>query len=160
MYKNQLLSWHAVVSLVLLHVLGCTNSQIPAHPASGRVVFKSGSPVQVGSIELRSRDHRINARGEITRDGRFVLSTYEPGDGAVAGTHDCVVVQMVMVEELTKFRPSTDGVVHPRFGSYATSALQVEITPNKSNNLQIIVEGLSSRGTTHDSKRHVHQHSE
>jgi len=136
---------------------GCSDGRLPTYPASGQVVFEDGSPVHVGTVELKSREHNIHARGEISTDGRFVLTTYKPGDGAVAGTHDCVVVQMVMVEEIANFQPSTEGVVHPRFGSYRTSELMVEVAEKRTNELKIIVDGLTDRPTT-SSGKHVHDH--
>jgi len=90
-------------------------------------------PVHVGTIELESREQAVTARGEIGGDGRFVLSTFKPGDGAVAGMHDCVVVQMVIVEDISNFRPITGGVIHPRFDSYATSGLVCEVSDNIEN---------------------------
>jgi len=120
-------------------------------------VFADGSPVHVGTVELKSREHGIHARGEIDIDGRFVLSTYESGDGAVAGTHDCVVVQMVMVEGIANFRPSTEGVVHPRFGSYATSGLVVEVSDKARKELQLQVEPWSpSKSRSDESHHHSH----
>jgi len=160
MQERHFVGWLVILFICNLVSTGCSQSQIPAHPATGQVVFKSGSPVQVGTVELKSREHGIHARGEITRDGRFVLTTYESGDGAVAGLHDCVVVQMVIVEDVAQFRPSTYGIVHPRFGSYASAGLQVEIVPQQANDLRIIVEGLSPRTAKTGTKGHAHKHTE
>jgi len=136
---------------------GCSDGRLPTYPVSGRVVFEDGSPVHVGTVELKSREHNIHARGEIGIDGRFRLSTYESGDGAVAGQHDCVVVQMVLVEGISGFRHSTDGVVHPRFGSYRTSELLVDVAEKGTNELKITVSGLSDRRTD-SSGAHAHDH--
>lgn len=131
-------------SLVVIAVLfcGCSNGQLKTYPTKGKVQFKSGSPVHVGTVELKSREHGVQARGDIKPDGTFVLSTYSPGDGAVAGMHDCVVVQFVMTEELAGFRPSAVGVVHPRYASYPTSGLSLEILAAPANELLIEVEGV------------------
>ena len=152
-----LLNTMAVLSLFFA-VAGCSDGRLPTYPVSGQVVFADGSPVHVGTVELKSREHGIHARGEIDKDGHFVLSTYEPGDGAVAGRHDCVVVQMVMVEEIAGFQPSTEGVVHPRFGSYAASKLVAEVHAEDRNEIRIQVESLSP-GTAAASQ-HEHDHAD
>lgn len=120
--------------------LGCSD-RLRTYPASGRVEFTSGGVVHVGTVELKSREHGVQARGSIGGDGSFVLSTYDAGDGAVEGAHDCVVVQFVMTEDVAGHKPSTIGVVDRRYASYATSGLQVDISPNKSNEVLIRVDG-------------------
>jgi hypothetical protein len=149
----------ALLWLALAALTGCSDGRLPTYPVAGRVVFPDGSPIHVGTVELKSREHSIQARGEIDTDGRFVLTTYEPGDGAVAGKHDCVVVQMVMVEEIANFRPSTEGVVHPRFGSYATSGLVVQVSSEENNDLRVMVEPLELRREESQSSTHTHDHS-
>lgn len=143
----------------LVVVMGCSDGRLPTYPASGRVIFTDGSPVHVGTIELKSREYGIHARGSIDTDGHFVLTTYDSGDGAVAGTHDCVVVQMVMVEEIPNFRPSTEGIIHPRFGSYSSSGLVVEVAQGDSNDLKVTVEPLRDDSlSSKSSPKHKHDH--
>lgn len=125
---------------------GCSDGRLPTYPVTGRVVFADGSPAHVGTVELKSRDHKIQARGSIDKDGVFHLTTYQPDDGAVAGKHDCVVVQFVMTEELGNFQPSYEGVIDPRFGSYATSGLVVEVSATDENFPTIRVEQLKPPG--------------
>lgn len=150
-------------ALVLsLAAAGCSNGRLPTYPASGQVLFADGSPVRMGAIELKSREHGIHARGDIDAEGRFVLTTYEAGDGAVAGMHDCVVVQMVIVEEIANFRPSTEGVVHPRFGAYSSSGLVAEVAQVGRNDLRVIVEPLRDdrQQSRPLSPKHDHEHSQ
>lgn len=142
----------------LLAVSGCSNGRLPTYPVNGRVVFSDGSPVHVGTIELKSREHGVQARGEIGNDGRFRLTTYRDGDGAVSGAHDCVVVQLVIVEGIENFRPSTEGVVDPRFGAYSTSGLECEVSESGPNDVTITVEGLKSLPGRGDSEKHDHEH--
>ncbi len=127
--------------LLTVTLSGCSN-QLPTFPVNGKVVFPDGSPVHIGTVELKSREHGIQARGTIDSEGNFKLSTYRDGDGAVAGLHDCVVVQFVMTEGFTGHRPSTIGVIDRRYNSYATSGLSVEIKPEGVNNVILEVEGL------------------
>lgn len=128
----------------LLSVLGCVgcSDQLRTYPVSGKVKFNTGGPVHVGTVELKSREHGVQARGAIESDGSFTLTTYEDGDGAVAGMHDCVVVQFVITEGVENYRASTIGVVNPKYGSYASSGLSVEIKPESPNEVVIEVEGV------------------
>lgn len=104
-----------------------------------------GGAVHVGTIELKSREHGVQARGPIQPDGSFVLTTYQDGDGAVAGMHDCVLVQFVMTEDIEGHRSSTIGVVDPRYASYATSDLTIEVSATEPNQPIVTVEGLRKK---------------
>jgi len=87
-----------------------------------------------------------------------LLTTYTDDDGAVAGMHDCVVVQFIMAEELKDFKPSVLGVVHPRYASYSTSGLTVEIKADSPNDLKIEVDGVKKVSAkdeaNHDESKH------
>lgn len=122
---------------------GCSD-QMPTYPVSGQVRFANGGVVHVGTVELKSREHNLQARGQIESDGSFTLTTYKEGDGAVAGMHDCVIVQFVMAEGISGHKPSKVGVVDRRYASYATSGLKAEIVPDKKNELILKVDGLLS----------------
>ena len=147
-----------LASLCWLSCCGCSDGRLPTYPAKGRVVFKSGNPVHVGTVEIKSREHGVQARGSIDADGNFLLSTYEDGDGAVAGIHDCVVVQFVMTEELKDFKPSVVGVVHPRYASYSTSGLTVEVLPDQENDLRIELEGVKKVSPKDEANHDASQH--
>lgn len=144
-------------------VAGCSSDRLPTYAVQGQAVFPDGSPVRTGSIELKSVQHGVQARGDIASDGSFQLTTYEENDGAVEGVHQCVLVQLVMVEELTNFKPSTEGVVDPRFGSYTTSDLECRISDSDDNRVKLTVEsiglGAASTGNASDHPHeHAHQH--
>jgi len=143
-------------------ISGCDDGRLKTYPVSGVVEFEDGTSVHVGTIELKSREHAINARGQIEADGSFTLSTYDTGDGAVAGKHDCVVIQMVMGEDLS-FQPGSEGVVPPRYGSYSTSDLVVEVDAQGDNDLKITLSPLPPgrfNGRDHEHKHdHIHDHS-
>ncbi|MFO0912584.1 MAG: hypothetical protein U0795_06490 [Pirellulales bacterium] len=140
-------------------VSGCSSQKLKPYPVRGRVEFPDGKPVHVGTVELRSREHGVQARGTISEDGQFQLSTYRPHDGAIAGWHDAVVIQMVNVEAIRGFKPSKIGLVHPRFGSYKTSQLSCQIIPDQTNEVTFTVEGVTgsqpARGSASESN---HRH--
>lgn len=127
--------------MVIAFAPGCSD-RLATYPVSGKVQFRSGGAVHVGSIELKSREHGVHARGTLDTDGSFTLTTYEPGDGAVAGEHDCVIVQMIMVEDVSGHKASTIGVIDRRYSSYATSGLVVTVQPDEPNSVLIEVDGI------------------
>ena len=134
--------------LTLSITVGCGDGRPPAYPAKGKVVFADGSPVKVGTIETKSLLHGVQATASIQPNGTFVLTTYQEGDGAVAGPHDCVVVQFIQAENIANHKPSTLGVVHPKHASYATSNLKIEVSADKPNEFVVQVEGVAKSGNS------------
>lgn len=154
--KRLLMSCSSIALGLILAASGCSPSRPPAYPAKGRVTFVNGSPVKVGTVELKSREFGTHARGTIESDGSFVLTTYVEGDGAIAGAHDCVVVQMILAEGLKSRTHGTLGVVHTRFASYATSNLRCEIELNRNNEIILTVEGVGKLSDGGTAKDHAH----
>lgn len=144
-----------VVGAIFLLLMGCSD-KLPTYPVSGKVQFPDGSPVRVGTVELKSREQGVQARGTIATDGTFTLTTYEEDDGAVEGTHDAVVVQMIVTEDLAGHPPTTLGVVDRRFGSYATSGLSAVVKRDQENRVVLQVEGLQDRPSRSDGHKHGH----
>lgn len=135
-------------------LLSACSDQLATYPVTGRVQFAGGEPVRVGKVEFTSREHGLQARGEIDSEGRFELSTFAPGDGAVAGLHDCVVVQMVLAEGAAGPRPTTIGVVDRRHADYASSGLSAEVLPQAGNSIVLEVQGLrATQPTEHSHSR-------
>jgi len=147
-----------VVLLCVFFIPGCSDGRLKTFPVKGKVLFKTGSTVHVGTVELKSREHGVQARGIIDQDGNFLLTTYTEDDGAVAGMHDCVVVQFIMAEEMKDFKPSVLGVVHPRYASYSTSGLTVEIKADELNDLKIEVEGVKKVSAKDEANHDESQH--
>jgi len=107
----------------------------------------------MGTIETKSRSLGINSRGKIASDGTFQLSTFSPNDGAVVGLHDCVIVQLVIGEELAK-PGSSFGVVDIRHNSYSTSGLTIDVQPGGNNEFRLEVSALRGREPSEKEHRH------
>jgi|694.fasta_scaffold00030_65 hypothetical protein len=133
-------SW-AILAVGLL--LGC-NNQPATYPVYGQVQFPSGAAVRMGTVEARSRELGLNARGAIGPDGSFQLTTFSTDDGAVQGIHDCVIVQMVVTEDIAQ-AGSAFGVVDPKHGSYKTSGLTIEVQPDSENKVILKVDALDGK---------------
>ncbi len=141
-----MIDFRFLMSLVCLAlgacIQGCGEGNPPAFKTIGHVVFSNGTPVKTGTIELKSRNHPIQARGTIGPKGEFTLTTYRDGDGAIEGVHDCVVVQMVIAEDIAGRGHGSYGVVNPKHASYNSSGLTCTIEPKDGNDITLTVEGL------------------
>lgn len=135
--------WRGCLVLAVGCLLGC-NRQPATYSVQGQIQFPSGAAVRVGTVEVRSRSLGINARGAIEPDGSFQLTTFSPGDGAVEGIHDCVVVQMVIAEDVRQ-SASAFGVVDPKHGSYKTSGLTIDVKPDSENKVILKVDALGGK---------------
>lgn len=151
MNRLRLLVW--LVPLLSTLALGCNSGRLKTYEVEGQVVFKDGSPVKVGIIETKAFGKPIQATGTINKDGSFRLSTYRENDGAIAGPHRVVVIQMIPVEDIPNYRPSTMGVVHKKHASYNTSELTINVQtgPNK---IRLVVSGAEPIGK--NDKDHGH----
>ena len=134
----------AIMVLGLVSLLPGCRRDPPTYPVRGRVTFPSGAVVRTGTVETRSRELGTNARGSIQPDGTFQLSTFQSNDGAVAGLHDCVVVQLVIAEGLGT-AVSTLGGVDPRHNSYRTSGLTIEVLPQPLNEVRLEVSAIGGK---------------
>jgi hypothetical protein len=78
-----------LVVLVLAPQFGCGSAPgaLPSLiPVKGKVTYKN-QPLAQGIIRFEPDDFGRPATGKLQSDGTFVLSTFEEGDGVVAGHH-------------------------------------------------------------------------
>jgi hypothetical protein len=78
---------------LLLHATGCGNGRPPLVAITG-VVTLDGAPVAAATVTLMPRAGGRPATGATDQQGRFTLTTFAPGDGAVVGEYDVVVTKM------------------------------------------------------------------
>ena len=107
-------------------VAGCGR---PKYPVAGIVVHDDGTPFTGGGVvamETEIDGKRVMSRGGITPDGRFVLASERPGDGAFAGSYRVRLLPHVVIDG-----PATVGIAD-RFQSFETSGLTFEVGPNQS----------------------------
>jgi hypothetical protein len=147
----------ALLPMALIH--GCSGRP-STYEVQGRVVFDNGDPVTFGSVEFRPvqtmEDGGIaSAQGKIDQQGRFTLQTFAPSDGAVAGEHQVIVVQVVRTDVLAieKHQHARQPLVDRRFADYATSGLTADVKADDENAITLTVqpaiidpsEGMPSR---------------
>ena len=84
-------------AMLLPWSIGCkeSNTWEITQPASGTVVYK-GKPIANAEINLFPVDpaapELVRPRGRTTADGKFVLWTYQEGDGVPAGKYKATIV--------------------------------------------------------------------
>ena len=110
---------------------GCRRSDIV--PVSGRVTFE-GRPVPQAVVRFL-HDSRLMAAGGTDADGRYRLTTRQPGDGAYLGRYKVMIAPWVAAPgdsseaPAEPVRPDIPEVLH----NAATSQLAVEVTAEGPN---------------------------
>lgn len=145
-----------IVLAMLLGVGGCGSHPAATYPVSGQIVFADGAPLATGGIILvksiaAEGQSVFNARGTIAADGTFRLSTFEEGDGAVAGKHQVLVRAKRDADDYLKWGVVPRPVIDPRFEHYETSGLEFTVAEGE-NDFTIDVEpptGQSVRSPFH-----------
>lgn len=142
-YSNR---WRLNLVLCLLTLAGCSDG-LPTHKVTGTVSYTDGKPLPGGTIEFRSLGHDgLNAKGVIAPNGSFEMTTFESGDGAVAGEHQ------VMIAPLP--RPDADGgprlqnTIDPRFLSFRKSGITVTVSGTEPNDFALQVHAAQPQTRT------------
>lgn len=135
MFRRRLLALSCLALLV-----GCGPARTPVYPVSGKIVFTDGQPVRSGTVELQSIEFGTTATGTIREDGTFVLGTYESDDGAAAGKHRAIVVQLIVGDGGVKHVKNHGRPVPPRYATYQTSGLTTEIRAADTNEIILSLE--------------------
>ncbi|MBB3204885.1 hypothetical protein FHS27_000652 [Rhodopirellula rubra] len=110
------------LSLIGLLLVGCGG---PSGSYQGVVRFDDGSPVQSGSIELRSLATGSRYASRIASDGSFSLAGQDGELRCPPGNYEAVVVQIVLTEDLAAGAHQHGQTVPRRYADYYTSDLRV-----------------------------------
>jgi len=130
-----------VVLLVVVACLGCSRGEpvrfkgqrLKTVPARG-VVTIGGGPVEGATVIFSAVARDISATATTDKDGRFTLRTYQPGDGAVVGSHRVAIEKTT---EVINLPADPEGNVPPpqithhlpeRFRDRVKSGLTAEVT--------------------------------
>jgi hypothetical protein len=129
MHSTIAAAWRVRVGVSLLLLLGVAGCGAGLYPVRGKVTFEDGTPVISGLVvfERTEGDKTIMARGALSPDGSFSLSSSRPGDGVSAGKYRVLVtVPEAWDEEEAKRRgPAFD----KRYMDFKTSGLEFEVQP-------------------------------
>jgi hypothetical protein len=128
--------------LFLCGVVGCAKPKevetLKAVPASGEVLL-NGKPLVDATVSFISADGKISCRAVTDDQGKFVLSTYDPNDGAPPGKYQV----LISIDEfdvspegrpVPKAKKRSGPPVAARYSRQSESPLSAEVTeagPNK-----------------------------
>jgi hypothetical protein len=129
-----------LVTAGLLLTLGCGPKRIATWDVAGSVRFQDGTPVQFGTVEFYQSQLDLTARGTIQPDGTFQLGTFQDGDGAVAGKHEVIVVQIIMPSTLGSSAQSHGAHADPRYAQFESSTLECVVEPHDQNVCELVLE--------------------
>jgi hypothetical protein len=77
------------LAVAMLLCCGCSDGRPSRVPVSGRVLI-DGKPLTHAAVRFYPPGGRSSS-GKTDGDGRFVLTCYEPSDGALVGNHKVIV---------------------------------------------------------------------
>ena len=88
-------------ALLILGGIGCGSAdRPPVYPVSGTILHK-GKPVEGATVNFYAEGSPRVASDVTDAAGNFELTTYDTGDGAVAGEHVVTVSKQAMKSEYT-----------------------------------------------------------
>jgi hypothetical protein len=130
------------LAFILVAAAGCGAGN--TYPVRGKVVFKDGTPLTGGLVRFQPVDEKIQVspRGDIQQNGTFILGTYKEDDGAIPGKYQVAITPPPRPKQREK--PLGKPIIDPRFESYETSGLEVEVARRK-NDFTIEVDRLPSQ---------------
>lgn len=104
-----------------LSLSGCSDGRPQLVRVSGQVLI-DGQPLTTGAVQFVPTGARQSV-GRLDSEGRFTLTCYESGDGAVVGTHRVAVRANQMINERT-----VRWHAPKKYASHKTSGIVEEIT--------------------------------
>lgn len=122
-----------LVGIVLCGITGCGERKTATYPVVVKVAYPDGASIAGAQVVLMAADGKTTARGSSGADGSCTLTTFEPNDGAIAGTHSVLVAQPPQMGDPDV--PYTGPKIASRFSSPETSGLEVTVTEDESKNV-------------------------
>ncbi len=96
---HRVLALHAVAICLLVMGCGPANTNPPTIPVTGKVTHK-GEAVEGATVKFLPSDPEGKVANATTQaDGTYELSTFETGDGAMAGKYTVTVRKLVSVQQ-------------------------------------------------------------
>lgn len=112
---------------VSLFIVGCGRGGPKTYRIPGKLVYEDGSAVAGASVVLQTKvnEQVVSARGMATPDGHFDLTTFNEGDGVVAGEHEVSISPLPIAEGTKVVRPP----IPQEYWDFTTSQLKTTVTP-------------------------------
>ncbi len=138
----------SVILPLLLLTVGCssrtsdewTAKRPKTYPAQG-VVLHKGKPVDGATVVFNSVAENRAAFGVTDSAGRFTLTTFDSGDGAVAGVQQVRITKIKTEKsnanpELSLAPPKETHLLPVKYADFSTSGLTAEIKPDGENQFE------------------------
>lgn len=119
----------AMLLVVVLLAAGCSDGRPKRVAVQGTVLYK-GEPVEGAHVMFIPHGARP-ASARTDAQGRFVLHTFDPADGAVIGTHRITIAKM-SADSDDPYAPKTS-VLPDQYRRTDTSGLTAEVTLDGEN---------------------------
>ena len=116
---------------------GGDSGALPTVRVSGTLAVE-GKPVSSGTLHFHPE--KGPAATGIVKDGKFTLTTYSDGDGAIAGKNK-VAIEVVEEVKMKDGDTASKSVIAEKFADSNRSGVVVEIPAKGYSNLQIDVVG-------------------
>jgi len=140
-------SWCAV-AVAIVAVSGCSGVKIPSLGQVGGIVTLDGQPLTKGQVQFLPDSSKGTkgrmAVGIIGTDGRFSLTAFKPGDGALVGFHKVVII---CEEDMPTFDRNPKVALQPpkslipiRYTDANTSGLTAEVKSAGKNDFTFALE--------------------
>jgi hypothetical protein len=144
----------ASVPLALALLTGCGRDKNvpgrpPVYPASGQVVYK-GQPLEGAFVSFTPTDGLTHgASGRTDAQGRFTLTTFDPGDGAPAGRYRVTVTKAKAIitpdpvdpEARPPLKVEQKHLVPAKYSAPEKSGLEAEVTQSGENEFRFELTG-------------------
>ena len=138
--------------LLVLFMLssGCGPAKPQTYPSGGVIKYSDGSPLVDARILFRAvgTSPVISASGSTDAQGRFELTTFEPGDGAIEGQHMAAIMPFIPDDfdgMSAAERQRAMFPIDPDFKDFEKSNLKFTVTTNPAEN-QFEVEVWRNKG--------------
>lgn len=129
--------YKSILACSLLSIAGCSEqprSEVFDTVSAGGTLTYQGKPLAGYLVSFQPADASRTATGVTSAEGKFVLGTNEPEDGAVPGMHSVSVVWQPpeddgtgsIMDDPTKM-PKAPIELPAKYASASTSGIQIEI---------------------------------
>ncbi|SFH57220.1 hypothetical protein [Planctomicrobium piriforme] len=138
----------AMGSLLLLNGCGKKVSGRPEPVPVKGLVLVNGQPLGNTTLVFAPEGHQYAAFGQSDEQGRFQLTTFDKGDGAVPGKFS-VTASNFWVEEHPGGSVTEHHKLPAKFRDPATSGLSATVTEDGPNEITVEVQASGSGETIH-----------
>lgn len=120
--------WRLVATAAVTLVVGCGVGSPRPVAVRGQVTYQ-GRPLGKGTVTFIPTEPGPPATGQIQPDGKFTLSTFRPGDGALPGRYAVMVIAVgdTAGRLPDDSNPPASLLVPRKYASYRTSEITAEV---------------------------------